>query len=214
MQVIVLGATGLTGGHLIQYLVEDTSITEIKVFTRRSIGFEHPKIKEYIVDLLDWEKEATHFTADVLYCCIGTTKAKTPDKVLYRAIDYGIPVKAAQLAKKNGIKRFIVISSLGANEQSKVFYSRLKGEMERDVMKQNIEHTYILRPSLIYGNRNEKRLGEQVATQLMSVFNFIIPARYQRIKAKTIAKAMLQLTHTNYSKNIILSDKIKEIVTK
>src|SRR5699024_3350038 len=110
------------------------------------------------------------FSGDVVFCCIGTTKAKTPNRDTYRKIDLGIPVDAAELAKTNGIETFLVISALVANSKSSVFYNRVKGEMEEMVLSKGIPNTYILKPSLIIGNRNEKRFGEGLAAGVMKVF--------------------------------------------
>ena len=167
-----------------------------------------------MVDLLKLSDYATEFTADVVFCCIGTTKAKTPDKALYRAIDYGIPVEAAKLAKQNGINHYIVISALGAKADSKVLYSKLKGEMERDVLSQQIEQTHLLQPSLIVGNRKESRTGEDFSKLFMKVFGFLIPARYKMIEAKTIAQAMVQIARKPTEKQVIPSDKIRLIAMK
>ncbi len=208
---IILGATGLTGSILLEKLIEDDSFGKIKLFSRKSVGKSSPKIEEHIVDLFELEKYSDDFKADVVFCCIGTTKAKTPDTETYRKIDYGIPVAAAKLARKNGIKSFIVISALGANVKSKTFYNRTKGEMERDVLEQAIENTYILQPSLIVGDRNESRFGETMAGVFMKVFGFLIPKKYKVIKAETIAQAMLVLAKEGYSEKTITSEKIKEI---
>jgi len=209
---IIIGATGLTGGILLDILIRDDSFDKIKLFSRSSAGLNDSKVEEYIIDMFQLEKYTDQFKADVVYCCIGTTKSKTPDKDLYRKIDYGIPLAAAKLSKTNNIKTFIVISALGADSNSKVFYNKTKGEMERDVLKQNIENTYILQPSLIVGDRNESRLGESVAAVFMRIFNFLIPKRYKIIEAKTIAKAMRVLSDGGYSEKLIPSEKIKEIV--
>lgn len=208
---IILGATGLTGSHLLELLLEDSDYEQIKVFTRKKLKISHPKIEEHVIDLLKLSDYANEFKADVMFCCIGTTKTKTPNKSLYQAIDYGIPVEAAKLCKQNDIHSFIVISALGANSNSKVFYNRLKGEMERDVLALKIEHTYLLQPSLIVGNRKEKRTGEDFFKQIMKVFGFLIPDRYKMIQAKTIAKAMLQLARKPIKKQIIPSEEIKII---
>lgn len=208
---IVLGATGLTGSHLLELLLQDLDYDRVKVFTRKELTISHPKIEEYVIDLLKLSDNANKFTADVVFCCVGTTKAKTPDRSLYRAIDYGIPVEAAKLAKQNSINYFIVISALGANFKSKVFYNRLKGEMERDVLAQQIKHTYLLQPSLIVGNRKERRIGEYFFKHFMKVFGFLIPARYKMIHARTIAQAMLQIVRKANKEQLIPSDKIKEI---
>ena len=208
---IILGATGLTGSHLLKMLLKDSDYDRIKVFTRHKLKFSYPKIEEHVIDLLKLSDHATEFTANVVFCCIGTTKAKTPDKELYRAIDYGIPVEAAKLCKQNSIKQFIVISALGANPKSKVLYNQLKGEMERDVLAQQIEHTHFLQPSLIVGNRKEKRMGEDISKRIMKLFDFLIPARYKMIEAKTIAQAMVQLARKPSKEHVIPSEKIREL---
>lgn len=213
-KAIILGATGLTGSHLLELLLNDSEYDKVNVFTRKKVGITHPKLEQHVVDLLQLSDYANEFTADVVFCCIGTTKAKTPDKTLYRAIDYGIPVEAAMLAKQNGVKHFIVISALGAKADSKVLYSKLKGEMERDVLAQQIEQTHLLQPSLIVGNRKESRTGEDLSKHFMKVFGFLIPARYKMIEAKTIAQAMVQIARRPTEKQIIPSDKIRLIAMK
>lgn len=209
---IILGATGLTGGILLEKLLEDDTYDKIKLFSRSSVGINSPKIEEFIIDMFQLETHSETFKADVVFCCIGTTKSKTPNKDTYKKIDYGIPVAAAKLAKQNDIKTFIVISALGASENSNVFYNKTKGEMQRDVLLQKIKNTYILQPSLIVGDRNESRFGENLAEVFMKVFGFLIPAKYKMIEAETIAEAMRVLSKDGYSEKIITSDKIKEIV--
>lgn len=208
---IILGATGLTGSHLLELLLDDSDYDCVKVFTRQKLKISHPKIEEHVVDLLKLSAYVNDFTADVVFCCIGTTKAKTPDKELYRAIDYGIPVEAAKLCKQNSIKYFIAISALGAKANSKVFYNQLKGEMERDVLALQIEHTHLLQPSLIVGDRKEKRTGEDFFKHIMQIVGFLIPARYKMIDAKLIAQAMLQMARKSSKEQIIPSDRIKSI---
>ena len=213
-KAIILGATGLTGSHLLELLLQDSSIESIKVFTRKKLPIIHSKLEQYVVDLLKLSDHADKFTADVVFCCIGTTKAKTPNKELYRAIDYGIPVEAAKLCKQNSINSFIVISAIGANPKSRVFYNRIKGEMERDVLAQKIEHAQLLQPSLIVGNRNEKRAGEDFSKQFMKLFGFLIPARYKMIEAEAVAHTMLYLANNPAKEVIIPSEKIREIAVK
>ena len=210
-KAIILGATGLTGSHLLELLLEDPNYETVTVFTRNKLPNIHPKLEEHEIDLLKLSDYADKFTADVLFCCIGTTKAKTPNKELYRAVDYGIPVEAAKLCKENNINSFIAISAIGANAESKIFYNRLKGEMERDVLAQKIKHTQLLQPSLIVGNRDEKRLGEDLSKKFMNIFGFLIPNRYKMIEGKTIAQAMVQLASKPRKETIVPSEKIKEI---
>ncbi len=209
---IILGATGLTGGILLEKLLNDSSFEKIKLFSRSSVEKNSPKIEEHLIDMFQLDNHYEAFKADVVFCCIGTTKSKTPDKETYKKIDYGIPVTAAILAKQNEVKTFVVISAMGADADSSIFYNKTKGEMQRDVLKQDIKNTYVLQPSLIVGDRDENRLGEKVATFFMGIFGFLIPNKYKMIKAEIIAKAMLILAKKGFSKQQITSDEIKQIV--
>lgn len=211
---IILGATGLTGGLLLEKLLKDDRYEKIKLFSRSTMDIEHPKIEEHLIDLLQLQMHAEDFIADEVFCCIGTTNAKTPDKELYHKIDYGIPVTAAQLCKTNNISTFIVISALGANPKSSVFYNRTKGEMEEAVLEFDIIKTHILQPSLISGKREEKRAGEYFFKQLMRVFDpFLLGPlkKYRAIHPETIVSAMIWLANHEYEKQRILSDEIQEI---
>jgi len=172
-------------------------------------------VKQYIGDLLELEQFKNDFTGDEVYCCIGTTAKKTPDKSLYRDIDYGIPVAAAKLAKANRINTFLVISAMGANKKSNIFYNRTKGEMEQEVLNQAIPRTSILRPSLIGGERNEQRLLEKIGLVVFKVIQplFIGPLKkYRIINADSIAQAMLNLANTTSNTDVIItSDDIEQL---
>lgn len=205
----------MVGDLVLKQLLNDNRYAKVIVFGRRSCGVQHTKFEERIVDLFNLETNADKFKADVVFCCIGTTKAKTPKTETYAKIDYGIPVAAAKLCKRNNIETFIVISALGANPNSSVFYTRLKGEMERDVLAQNIKNTFLLQPSIIGGNRQEKRSGEFIAKNAMRIVNpFLIGVlkKYRAIKPETIAAAMIWLDNNVYSEKRIPSDKIKALV--
>jgi len=213
---IILGATGLTGGIILNKLIADERYESIKLFSRSKIEGLPSKVTQFIGDLLHLESFKTDFKADEVYCCIGTTSKKTPDKALYKQIDFGIPATAAKLSKENNIPTFLVISAMGANKNSSVFYNKVKGEMEQTVLNQNIKNTFILRPSLIGGNRKEKRLLENIG---LAVFKIVQPLfigklkEYKIIQPETIAKAMIQLANNNkYSEVILTSNTIKQIL--
>ncbi|PKQ61692.1 nucleoside-diphosphate sugar epimerase [Labilibaculum filiforme] len=213
-RAILLGASGLTGKILLNRLLEDETYDSIRIFTRRSLGLKHDKLKEYVVDLLQLENYKADFVGDEVFCCIGTTAKKTKDKAIYRKIDFGIPATAASLAKANGIKSFLVISALGANAESTIFYNKTKGEMEQAVLGQEIINTYIVRPSLIKGKRDEDRLGETIGAIVMKVFRPFLFGKwkkYRAIEAETIANALHALAQSKSSDKIIESDKIQEI---
>ncbi|APY01046.1 NAD(P)H-binding protein [Lacinutrix venerupis] len=212
---IILGASGLTGGLLLNQLIDDERYKSIKLFSRSKIEGLPSKVTQFIGDLLEIEQFKNDFTGDQVFCCIGTTKAKTPDKDLYKKIDYGIPVSAAKLAKANDIDTFLVISALGADAKSSVFYNKTKGEMERDVLKQDIKKTFIFQPSLIGGDRKESRTLEAIGK---AVFKVIQPLFFGKLKKYKItnpermAQAMINLANSkNYSEVIITSNDIKRI---
>ncbi|WP_417443085.1 NAD-dependent epimerase/dehydratase family protein [Joostella sp.] len=211
---IILGATGLTGSTLLKQLLNDDRYKTIKLFSRSSINKENPKIKEYIVDMFDLMLHHDDFTADEVFCCIGTTKSKTPDKAKYKAIDYGIPVAAAMLCKKNNINTYAVISSMGADSESAIFYNRIKGKMEDEVMSLHIPKTFILQPSLIAGKRDESRPAEWFFKQLMKGLNYIMVGplkKYQSITPDKIAKSMVYLANSNRGTAVIKNDEIQQI---
>lgn len=213
---IILGATGLTGNALLHQLIESNDYATVKIFGRSSCDTKHPKIKEYIIDLFQLEDYKNDFIADAVFCCIGTTKAKTPDQETYLKIDYGIPVSAAKLCEHNRIKTFIVISALGADKRSTIFYSRTKGRMEEAVLSNTIENIYILQPSLIGGNREEHRLGELMGKYFMKVINPLFIGKmkkYRSINPETIATCMMYLANNKFEGTRIESDEIKKLAT-
>lgn len=214
---IILGGTGLTGRVLLNLLLENGDYGKIKLFSRSTIGITNPKLEEYLGDVVKLESFKDQFFADEIFCCIGTTKAKTPNRELYREIDFGIPTKAAAIAKEKGIPTLIVISALGANPKSAVFYNRLKGEMENAVLAAKIPKTYILQPSLISGKREERRFGEWIFKQLMKVANLVLAGpwgKYKSITPETIAACMVWLANNGYDSVKIESDVIKKIAMK
>ncbi len=212
---IILGATGFVGNRLLQKLIEDDRYETIKLFSRSKIEGLSIKVKQFIGDILDLEQFSDDFTGNDLYCCIGTTTKKTPDKAHYKKIDYGIPVAASKLAKVNHIDTFLVISAIGADKNSNVFYNKTKGQMEHDVLQQNLKSTYILRPALIGGERDENRTLEKMG---LVVFKLIQPVligklkKYRIVNAETIAQAMIHLANSNnHYEGIITSDHINTL---
>ncbi|MCM8569753.1 NAD(P)H-binding protein [Gramella jeungdoensis] len=214
---IILGATGLTGSILLEKLLKDERYEKIKVFSRQHVSQKHPKIEEFLINLFELEKVGALFTADEVFCCVGSTQRKTPDEEIYRMVDFGIPATAARLSKLNGIRTFQVISAMGANENSRFFYNRTKGEMEGAVMEHRIENTYILRPSLIGGERQESRPMEYAWKKIMTLGDHLLVGKlkkYRSIHPETIAKAMIFLANSEYSSGKIESDEIKRIANR
>ena len=211
---IILGASGLTGQQLLKALTADERYDSIKLFSRKKTENTSSKVTEIVGNLLTLENLKDNFTADEVFVCIGTTAKKTPDKTQYKNIDFGIPAAAAKLAKENHIPTFIVVSAMGANAKSSIFYNKTKGEMEQAVLSEKIPNTYILRPSIIGGNRNEKRPMEKIG---IAIFKLLQPLmvgklkKYRLIEAENIAKTMVYLANEKPGLQIIESDKIQEL---
>ena len=211
-KAIVLGATGLVGRLLTNALLEDSRYCEVLIVGRTPFGGHHPKLREIQADLLDLDSIKEEFTGDVVFCCIGTTKAKTPDPKIYKAIDFGIPVGAARLCRANKINTILVVSALGANPKSRFFYNRVKGEMEVEVLRLKIPHTYLLQPSLIGGERKETRRGERFAQRVMGLFEPLLIGplkKYRIIAPEDISKAMIYLAEHPQRGARVPSDQIK-----
>ncbi|WP_224485091.1 NAD(P)H-binding protein [Robertkochia aurantiaca] len=211
---VILGATGLTGSILLQKLIEDDRYEQIRVFTRSPLNISHKKIEEIRTDLFKLDEHKKDFKAHDVFCCIGTTRAKTPDKETYKKIDYGIPVTAASISVEMGVENFIVISSMGANSKSRVFYNRTKGEMEESVLAKDIPNIYLLRPSIIGGKRTESRPGEWFFKRLFQVLDPLFLGnlkKYRLIDAEEIANAMVWLANHEEKSGCMESDSIRKL---
>lgn len=208
---IVLGASGLTGSNLLNLLLSDDSYECVKVFVRKPLEKSHQKLKQIVCNLFELEKYADEFKGDELYCCIGTTKAKTPDKKLYKDIDCGIANTAAKLAQDNDISTCSFISSVGADKNSLFFYFRVKGQMEESVLKYDIKNIFIYRPCVICGDRQDTRITEALGIGFLRIFKYFLKgkfARYNPISSRNLAKAMILGSSSHTGKKIIYLDKI------
>ncbi|SEW33690.1 oxidoreductase [Chitinophaga arvensicola] len=191
---IVIGATGLTGTHLVAALLQDPAFSKVKILIRQPWAHPRPKLESIIVDFEDDDSLAPVLQGDVLFCCIGTTIKKAGSQESFRAVDYGIAVKCARIAKEQGVTQFLLMSSIGANPQSRNFYLRTKGETELAVQAAGFHSVSIFRPSVLIGSRKEFRLGEWLGKYLIQLFYFLLQGRwkkYRGIKAATVANAMI-----------------------
>jgi uncharacterized protein YbjT (DUF2867 family) len=212
---LVLGASGLIGGHVLNLLLTDNRYSNVICIGRKPLNLAHEKLIQKTGDLFAIQDFKAEFEkADDLFIAIGTTKAKTPGKVLYKKIDLGIPVEAGKLAKQAGIKNVCAVSSMGANAKSNIFYSSLKGQMEEALLALNFENLNLLRPSLLLGERDEHRIGENIGAFVMTKLDFLIPTKHKAIQGKTVAKAMVALANLPNQKTIWLNQEIKEIAAK
>jgi uncharacterized protein YbjT (DUF2867 family) len=204
---IIIGATGLTGQETYRILQDDKRYSKIILLVRRKSEIDCPKTVQIVFDFDNLKPE--DFFADEMYCCLGTTIKKAGSKAEFKKVDFDYVINTAKLAHKNGIKKYTVVSAMGANIKSKVFYNRVKGEMEKTILEIGFEKCCIVRPSLITGKRKEFRLGELIAKILMISLKFLIPRKYRAVSASKIAATMIQALNTDTKGfAIIESDKI------
>ncbi len=190
---VVLGATGMVGTQLVRQLAEDPQYGRVTALVRRPLSTPHPEVGQVIADLDRLEEYSQVFQADVVYCCLGTTIKTAGSQQAFRRVDLDYPVAAARLAKQSGVPAFAVISSLGADVKSPFFYSRVKGEMEHRLGELGLPSLYILRPSLLLGQRTENRPGEQAAAAISRVMPFLYSGpfrKYKPVEADVVAAAM------------------------
>lgn len=188
---LIVGATGLIGGHLTLKILNHPSYTKVKVLVRKPLDFQHPKMEQIIIDFDNFDKSLV--VADEVFCCLGTTMKQAGSKEAFYKVDFTYPFEIAKAALKNGAKQYLIVTAMGADEKSMFYYNRVKGEIEKALNDLKFSSLIIFRPSLLLGERKESRSGEGFATIVMNTFDFLIPKKYKAIKGETVANAMLAL---------------------
>ncbi|AKJ01403.1 uncharacterized protein YbjT (DUF2867 family) [Archangium gephyra] len=193
---LVAGASGLVGGFLLDALLEDSRYREVHSLGRRPLPKQHPKLVQHTVDFARLGGEALP-PAQEAFCCLGTTIKKAGSQEAFRAVDHDAVLAFASAAKKAGVQRFLVVTALGADARSRVFYNRVKGEAEEALKAMGFESLVILQPSLLLGDRAESRPGERVAIVASRVLAPLLrPLASRPIEARTVARAMVALAHS------------------
>jgi len=212
---LIIGSSGLVGSHLLHHLLQSPRYDSVRSLVRRKTGQSHPKLAEYVVNFDDLASSRDIIKADDVFCAIGTTIRNAGTKEAFRRVDFDYAVNTAGIALANGANRFFLISSVGADPNSSVFYSRVKGEIERTVGRMPYQSVSILRPSMILGERKEKRAVVEAIATVMTATSFAMlgPFRkYRPIEAETIARAMLALADREVpGVRIYESDRIAEL---
>ena len=213
---LIAGATGLVGGHLLDLLLEDDHYAQVKVLSRRSLGGDDGKLKEIIIEDFDnLENNIKNLKADDYFCCLGTTIKKAGSKKAFKKVDFEYPVSLAAIARENVADSYHIISAMGADPKSLIFYNKVKGEVEAAIKAMKINKAFIYRPSFIEGERAEKRAGEKAALWFADKFDFLFSGpfkKYAAVHAKKIAKAMIITAKNETEKfKIIQSDEIEKI---
>jgi uncharacterized protein YbjT (DUF2867 family) len=189
---IVIGATGMVGHQLMKLLIKDDRFSKVVVFTRRSVGINHSRIEQHIIDF-DAPHSWRHLVrGHVLFSSLGTTLKQARSKEKQYQIDHTYQYEFAKAAAENKVSVYVLVSSASANAKAKTFYLRMKGELERDVKKLEFKSINIIQPGLLTGDREQPRVGERVGEKVLRFFNSIgLLKRYRPIKADIVAQAML-----------------------
>jgi uncharacterized protein YbjT (DUF2867 family) len=205
---LVIGATGLVGSHLLKQLLSDPEYTELKVFGRRPTGIKDPKLTEYEVDFDDVDSWREKLKGEVLFSALGTTIKKAGSKDKQYKVDYTYQFEVAKAASEQEVKSYVLVSSIGANARSGVFYTRIKGELDEAIQKLDFQSIYILRPSGLMGEREEQRAGEGVMIRITAALSGFLPflRKYRPIPAAAVANAMIRLAANQKTETRIIEN--------
>jgi uncharacterized protein YbjT (DUF2867 family) len=186
---LLFGASGLVGGHLLQQLLESPHYAQVVAFTRRPLDVWHPKLRQEIIDFD--HPDPVKIRGDDLFCALGTTLRKAGSKEAQYKIDCTYPYEIGKIAGENGVRQYLLVSSVGADAKSSNFYLKTKGELEEKIRGLGFEHFVAARPSFLFGERKEFRLGEKIGIALARVLAPLIPRRYRGVKAEKVAQALI-----------------------
>ncbi|NME72625.1 oxidoreductase [Flammeovirga aprica] len=208
---LVVGSTGLIGQHLLEKLSKNSNYSQIIALTRKPLNTQHSKVKEIIVDFEQLDAVKIDNTIDDAFCCLGTTMRKAGSKEAFYKVDFTYCVNFGKLALQNGAKNFQIISSMGASASSPFYYNKVKGQTEDELANMNFSTLNIFRPSLLLGERTEKRIGEDLGKVLNQIFAPLIPKKYKGIEGKKVADFMMKkaLESDQSGTRVFTSDKMQ-----
>ncbi|MCS3896525.1 uncharacterized protein YbjT (DUF2867 family) [Bradyrhizobium japonicum USDA 38] len=190
---LLFGATGFIGSHLLQDLLNSPDYSRVIAVARKPLAVSHPKLTVLIGDLASLPALKPQLVADEVFIALGTTRKHTPDEAEYYKIDHDYPLLAAEIGKANGARSVFLVTAVGANAGSGMFYVRTKGEVERDILALDFDHTHIFRPSMILGERDEDRPRERLIISIWRVLNPLLVGsanRYRGLTGNEIAHAI------------------------
>ena len=196
---LLVGSTGLIGSQVLDLLLSHPVYSKIIALSRTPIERNHEKLKNIVADLETIDAIKSDLVADDVFCCLGTTIKKAGSQEAFRKVDFEYPLRLATVTRQSGAKQFLIITALGANKNSNIFYNRVKGEVEVAIGNISFHAYKILRPSLLIGDRNEKRLGEDVGKVLTKYLGWMMPRKYRGIEASKVANAMVSLAQDDES---------------
>ena len=195
MIAVLAGGTGLVGGECLRLLLEEPRYQRVLALTRRPLTVHH-KLAQTAADFPDLAGLSPEIAGGDVFCCLGTTIGKAGSPEAFRRVDRDFPVALARKCAALGARRFLLVSSLGADPDSRLLYSRVKGECERDVAALPFEAVVLLRPALLLGRRAESRPAEAFAQAVLPALSSALVGplrRYRPVEASAVARAMLRL---------------------
>ncbi|MDB4894438.1 MAG: oxidoreductase [Firmicutes bacterium] len=212
---VVAGASGLVGGHVVRALLDRPEYSHVTVLVRRQLDLVHPRLEQRLVDFDRLDEQADAFAGADVFCCLGTTIKKAGSQAAFRKVDYAYPLTLGRLARQQGARRFLLVSSMGANPHSRVFYSRVKGELENGLAELGLTALLIFRPSLLLGERQEHRPGERIGAAVMKVVGPLMVGglrKYRAIHGRIVAQAMVYAAGQPWTgRHLFESDRIAEL---
>ncbi|MDA3916416.1 MAG: NAD(P)H-binding protein [Deltaproteobacteria bacterium] len=214
-KALLLGGSGLIGGHCLDYLLNDGYYSQVEALVRRPLSLKHPKLVQHQASFDQLKDPLTTIQANDVYCCLGTTIKKAGSKSAFREVDFTYPTEIAKLSLANGAEQFLLVSAIGANPNSSIFYNRVKGEVEQAIAQCGFQGFYIFRPSLLLGKRQERRPSEEFGGKVFQFFSFGFKGplkKYKPIESKAVAFAMIEIAkEQRYGKQIYESQHIQSI---
>ena len=212
---VLLGATGLVGGHCLDLLLADPAYGRVTTLGRRASGRAHPRLDERVGEVEGLVGEHASFAGADVFCCLGTTIRAAGSQEAFRRVDHDIPVHAARVASAQGARHFLLVSAAGADAGSRVFYNRVKGETEAEVGAFPFAGVALLRPSLLLGDRQERRPAEAAAQKVAPLLAPLLvgPLRkYRAVHASVVAAALVKLARAGVRGTRVLeSDEIERL---
>jgi uncharacterized protein YbjT (DUF2867 family) len=214
---IVFGATGLIGNLLLEELTRSDNYTVIKSFVRQSTGITEQKVEEIVTDFSDTSLHAQNLSSDDIFICLGTTIKKAGSVSNMEKIDRDLPLDIARAASSAGVKGIAVVSSIGASAKASNYYLRIKGQMEEGIMQLPFSRKAIVRPSMLLGERKEKRTGEMVGKVVMTAVKPVLIGKlmkYRAIHGRDVARAMIAVMNNPQEKIIFESDELQKLAAQ
>ena len=197
MKALIVGASGLIGNELLKAILGHPIYTSVVILVRKKLLIEHSKLTQLIFNFDNPDLNNDLLAVDVVFCTLGTTMKNAGSKEAFIKVDYEYPLLIAKLCVLKNIPQFHIVTAMGANLNSSIFYNQVKGRIENDIQQLGIKYTIIYRPSMLLGQRNEVRNGEKIGQVIMSFLDFAFVGslkKYRAIKGTTVAQVMLQMS--------------------